>query len=156
MNNVLFGDEQMGGYYETVAGGAGAGNGFCGRSAVHTHMTNTKITDPEILELRYPVILREFGVRHNSGGVGKYRGGDGCIRKIQFRRPLKLSVLTERRTVAPYGLAGGGDGARGLNLLKRNGGRVVNLGSKNSVVVGAGDVFELQTPGGGGYGSPEA
>ncbi|VDM49403.1 unnamed protein product [Toxocara canis] len=137
MNNLTFGDDRMG-YYETVAGGAGAGPGFDGRSAIHTHMTNTRITDPEILETRYPVILREFSIRKRSGGDGEFRGGDGCIRRMQFRRPLQLSVLTERRAFAPYGLAGGRPGQRGLNLLHRRSGRTVNLGGKNCVDVCAG------------------
>ncbi|KHN74521.1 5-oxoprolinase [Toxocara canis] len=154
MNNLTFGDDRMG-YYETVAGGAGAGPGFDGRSAIHTHMTNTRITDPEILETRYPVILREFSIRKRSGGDGEFRGGDGCIRRMQFRRPLQLSVLTERRAFAPYGLAGGRPGQRGLNLLHRRSGRTVNLGGKNCVDVCAGDSLELRTPGGGGYGQPK-
>jgi 5-oxoprolinase (ATP-hydrolysing) len=105
MNNITFGDETFG-YYETVAGGAGAGPGWHGQSAVHTHMTNTRITDPEILERRYPVILKEFAVRRNSGGRGEFNGGDGVIRVLQFRKQLVLSVLTERRVFAPFGLKG--------------------------------------------------
>ncbi|XGW29904.1 hypothetical protein V3C99_009167 [Haemonchus contortus] len=151
MNNVTFGDEKMG-YYETLAGGAGAGEGFNGRSGVHTHMTNTRITDPEILESRYPVILREFSLREHSGGDGKWRGGDGVIRCLQFRRPLTLSLLTERRVFAPYGLKGGSNGARGVNVLKKRS-RTVNLGGKITLRVDAGDILELQTPGGGGYGT---
>uniref|UniRef100_F1KRH0 5-oxoprolinase n=1 Tax=Ascaris suum TaxID=6253 RepID=F1KRH0_ASCSU len=154
MNNIAFGDDEMG-YYETVAGGAGAGPGFNGRSGVHTHMTNTRITDPEILETRYPVILREFSIRKGSGGSGEFQGGDGCIRRIEFRRPLKLSVLTERRALPPYGLAGGQAGERGLNLLHRRSGRSINLGGKNCLDVYPGDVLELRTPGGGGYGKPK-
>ncbi|EPB69795.1 hydantoinase/oxoprolinase [Ancylostoma ceylanicum] len=150
MNNVTFGDETMG-YYETIAGGAGAGEGFEGRSGVHTHMTNTRITDPEILESRYPVILREFRLRENSGGTGKWRGGDGVVRALQFRRPLSLSLLTERRVFAPYGLQGGGSGACGLNLLKRKS-RTVNLGGKITIAIEPGDILELRTPGGGGFG----
>ncbi|KAJ1350267.1 hypothetical protein KIN20_006015 [Parelaphostrongylus tenuis] len=150
MNNVTFGDESMG-YYETIAGGAGAGNGFNGRSGVHTHMTNTRITDPEILESRYPVILREFSIRKGSGGDGKWRGGDGVVRSLQFRRPLSLSLLTERRVFAPYGLKGGQNGACGLNVLKRQS-RSVNLGGKISINTEAGDILTIMTPGGGGYG----
>ncbi|KAK5971095.1 Hydantoinase B/oxoprolinase [Trichostrongylus colubriformis] len=153
MNNVTFGDETMG-YYETIAGGAGAGEGFDGRSGVHTHMTNTRITDPEILESRYPVILREFSLRANSGGEGRWRGGDGVIRCLQFRRPLSLALLTERRVFAPYGLKGGKEGARGVNILKKRT-RTVNLGGKITLRVDAGDILHMQTPGGGGYGVKE-
>ncbi|WKY04054.1 hypothetical protein Q1695_005210 [Nippostrongylus brasiliensis] len=151
MNNVTFGDETMG-YYETIAGGAGAGDGFDGRSGVHTHMTNTRITDPEILESRYPVVLREFSLRENSGGGGKWRGGDGVVRSLQFRRPLSLSLLTERRVFAPHGLKGGKSGACGVNILKRRS-RTANLGGKITMRVEAGDLLQICTPGGGGYGS---
>uniref|UniRef100_U3DXX1 5-oxoprolinase n=1 Tax=Callithrix jacchus TaxID=9483 RepID=U3DXX1_CALJA len=154
MNNVTLGNAHMG-YYETVAGGAGAGPGWDGGSGVHSHMTNTRITDPEILEGRYPVILRRFELRQGSGGRGRFRGGDGVIRELLFREEALLSVLTERRAFQPYGLHGGEPGARGLNLLIRKNGRTVNLGSKTSVTVYPGDVFCLHTPGGGGYGDPE-
>nr|XP_057916017.1 5-oxoprolinase [Doryrhamphus excisus] len=154
MNNVSFGSEKVG-YYETVAGGAGAGPGWSGRSGVHSHMTNTRITDPEILEKRYPVILEQFSLRPASGGAGKYRGGDGVIRKLLFRDEVVLSVLSERRTTRPYGLNGGEDGAAGLNQLHRADGRILNLGAKTSVSLQAGDMFCLYTPGGGGYGNEE-
>ncbi|XP_057387818.1 5-oxoprolinase isoform X3 [Balaenoptera acutorostrata] len=154
MNNVTLGNAHMG-YYETVAGGAGAGPGWHGRSGVHSHMTNTRITDPEILESRYPVILRRFELRLGSGGRGRFRGGDGVIRELLFREEALLSVLTERRAFQPYGLMGGEPGTRGLNLLIRKDGRTVNLGGKTSVPVCPGDVFCLHTPGGGGYGDPE-
>uniref|UniRef100_A0A8P0TI97 5-oxoprolinase, ATP-hydrolysing n=1 Tax=Canis lupus familiaris TaxID=9615 RepID=A0A8P0TI97_CANLF len=154
MNNVTLGNAHMG-YYETVAGGAGAGPGWHGRSGVHSHMTNTRITDPEILESRYPVIVRRFELRLGSGGRGRFRGGDGVIRELLFREEALLSVLTERRAFQPYGLHGGEPGARGLNLLIRKDGRTVNLGGKTSVPVFPGDVFCLHTPGGGGYGDPE-
>uniref|UniRef100_A0A673B8F0 5-oxoprolinase, ATP-hydrolysing n=1 Tax=Sphaeramia orbicularis TaxID=375764 RepID=A0A673B8F0_9TELE len=134
MNNISFGSERVG-YYETVAGGAGAGPGWNGRSGVHSHMTNTRITDPEILEKRYPVILEQFSLRQNSGGAGKYYGGDGVIRKLLFRNNVVLSVLTERRSTRPYGLQGGEDGAAGLNQLHRADGRVLNLGAKTSVTL---------------------
>ncbi|XP_037613145.1 5-oxoprolinase [Sebastes umbrosus] len=151
MNNISFGSESVG-YYETVAGGAGAGPGWSGRSGVHSHMTNTRITDPEILEKRYPVILEQFSLRPGSGGAGKYCGGDGVMRKLRFRNKVVLSVLTERRSTRPYGLQGGEDGAAGLNLLHRADGRVLNLGAKTSVSLQPGDMFCLYTPGGGGYG----
>ncbi|XP_054983894.1 5-oxoprolinase isoform X2 [Sorex araneus] len=154
MNNVTLGNAHMG-YYETVAGGAGAGPSWHGRSGVHSHMTNTRITDPEILESRYPVILRRFELRAGSGGRGRFRGGDGVVRELLFREEAVLSVLTERRAFQPYGLHGGEPGARGLNLLIRKDGRTVNLGGKTSVSVYPGDVFCLHTPGGGGYGDPE-
>ncbi|KAM9774573.1 5-oxoprolinase [Syngnathus typhle] len=154
MNNVSFGNEKVG-YYETVAGGAGAGPNWNGRSGVHTHMTNTRITDPEILEKRYPVILEQFSLRPASGGAGKYRGGDGVIRKLLFRDKVVLSVLSERRSTRPYGLEGGEAGAAGLNLLHRADGRVLNLGAKTSVSLQPGDMFCLCTPGGGGYGKEE-
>ncbi|XP_054622190.1 5-oxoprolinase isoform X2 [Dunckerocampus dactyliophorus] len=154
MNNVSFGSDKVG-YYETVAGGAGAGPGWSGRSGVHSHMTNTRITDPEILEKRYPVVLEQFSLRPASGGAGKHRGGDGVIRKLLFRDEVVLSVLCERRSTRPYGLNGGEDGAAGLNQLHRADGTILNLGAKTSVSLQAGDMFCLHTPGGGGYGKEE-
>jgi len=151
MNNITFGDETLG-YYETVAGGAGAGPTWDGRSGIHSHMTNTRITDPEVLERRYPVVLSSFSLRHNSGGRGFHNGGDGICRDIVFRKTLTLSVLTERRVFAPFGLLGGNAGAKGLNILSRFDGVILNLGSKCSVPVHPGDTFKLLTPGGGGYG----
>lgn len=153
-NNITFGQENWG-YYETVAGGAGAGPMWHGRSGVHTHMTNTRITDPELLELRYPVVLQMFSLRKGSGGVGAYNGGDGVIRQILFRAPMMLSVLTERRVFSPYGMEGGGPGAKGLNLMIKADGRIINLGSKTAISVEPGDVFKLHTPGGGAWGSPD-
>ncbi|XP_028826461.1 5-oxoprolinase isoform X3 [Denticeps clupeoides] len=154
MNNVTFGNDKSG-YYETVAGGAGAGPCWHGRSGVHSHMTNTRITDPEILEKRYPVILEQFSLRPDAGGAGRFHGGDGVIRKLLFREKVVLSVLTERRSTRPYGLSGGESGAPGLNLLHRADGRVLNLGAKTSVSLEPGDMFSLYTPGGGGYGKVE-
>ncbi|KAI8475487.1 MAG: Hydantoinase B/oxoprolinase-domain-containing protein [Monoraphidium minutum] len=151
MNNFTFGDEGMG-YYETIAGGAGAGPGWHGRSGVHTHMTNTRITDPEILERRYPVVLRAFKLRPGSGGAGAWRGGDGVVREIEFLRPLTAGILSERRAVAPFGLAGGGPAAKGVNILVRADGRRVNLGGKATARMGAGDALLILSPGGGGYG----
>ncbi|KAI3543826.1 hydantoinase B/oxoprolinase [Colletotrichum abscissum] len=144
------------GYYETIAGGAGAGPSWEGQSGVHVHMTNTRITDPESLERRYPCILREFGIRRGSGGRGKYNGGDGCIREIEFRRDLHVSVLSERRTVPPYGLAGGEPGALGENVWVRHdeyGTREINLGGKNSCEMKRGDRIIIRSPGGGAYGA---
>ncbi|GLV36147.1 uncharacterized protein CBL_08640 [Carabus blaptoides fortunei] len=153
MNNITFGSETWG-MYETVAGGSGAGPTWHGRGGVHTHMTNTRITDIEILERRYPILVNRFSLREESGGSGKYHGGDGVIRELLFRAPLTLSVLTERRVNEPYGMEGGGPGKRGFNLLLRNDGRSVNLGPKTAVPIYPGDIFRLHTPGGGGYGKP--
>lgn len=156
MNNLTFGDETMG-YYETIAGGAGAGATWAGCSAVHTHMTNTRITDPEILERRYPVVLRQFSIRRGSGGVGRNSGGDGVVRELQFTKPLVVSILSERRAFQPYGMAGGGPGQRGQNLLRyHRDGRLISLGGKNTISVEAGDVLTIMSPGGGGYGCVEA
>nr|CAH7742195.1 unnamed protein product [Callosobruchus chinensis] len=151
MNNITFGSEEWG-CYETVAGGSGAGPTWHGCSGVHTHMTNTRITDIEVVERRYPVHVRTFTLRENSGGTGKYRGGDGVKRELLFRSPITLSVLTERRVLTPYGMEGGEPGARGYNFLVRADGRVINLGPKTAVQVFPGDMFSLHTPGGGGYG----
>ena len=154
MNNVAFGDESFG-YYETIGGGAGAGPGFDGASGVHTHMTNTRITDPEVLEARFPVRLLEFRLRAGSGGVGRWRGGDGLLRRYEFTAPVTATVLSERREVAPFGLAGGGSGARGINRLHRRDGSRHDLPAKCSVALDAGDGLEIETPGGGGYGAPD-
>ncbi|TIB69318.1 putative cytoplasm protein [Wallemia mellicola] len=176
-NNVTFGaggkDPITGeikpgwGYYETVAGGSGATKDQDGVSGTHVHMTNTRITDPEILERRYPILLRRFEFRRGSGGVGKHRGGDGVIREYELMQPLQLSILSERRVTRPYGLHGGGDAQPGLNLwLKQpkkkaissgsntDKPRIINLGGKASAKMSKGDVFILLTPGGGGYGHP--
>ncbi|XP_050420329.1 5-oxoprolinase isoform X2 [Adelges cooleyi] len=151
MNNITFGQDNWG-YYETVAGGAGAGPTWTGQSGVHTHMTNTRITDPEILEKRYPVFLTTFTLRKNSGGNGKYFGGDGVIRELQFRSTVTLSILTERRSFAPNGIKGGENGKKGENLLIKQDGRKIRLGAKTAVDMEPGDKFLLLTPGGGGYG----
>ncbi|KAI9327021.1 Hydantoinase B/oxoprolinase [Zopfochytrium polystomum] len=145
------------GYYETIAGGSGAGPTWDGRSGVHTHMTNTRITDPEILERRYPVILRKFSLREGSGGDGLYKGGDGVIREVEFLEPLNVSLLSERRVFAPYGQSGGCPGKRGLKLLIRAGRKeAVNFGGKNATVMRPGDRIRIETPGGGGFGAPPA
>ncbi|RWS05312.1 5-oxoprolinase-like protein [Dinothrombium tinctorium] len=148
MNNVTFGDDSVG-YYETIAGGAGAGPTWHGTSGVHTHMTNTRITDVEIIEKRYPIVVRKFLINIGSGGDGKFKGGDGVIRELLFRKHLTFSILSERRVFSPYGLHGGENGKPGLNLLIFKSGRIVNLGSKASLDVNAGDVFHVETPGGG-------
>ncbi len=154
MNNFTFGNDRFG-YYETVGGGAGAGPGWHGQSGVHTHMTNTRITDPEVLERRYPILLREFSIRRGSGGAGRYRGGDGLVREVEFLEPLNAAILSERRVFAPYGLEGGQPGERGMNLFIYADGRTVSLGAKNEIRAGAGDRFRILTPGGGGFGVPE-
>ncbi|MCK5914565.1 MAG: sulfur carrier protein ThiS adenylyltransferase ThiF, partial [Deltaproteobacteria bacterium] len=152
MNNLTFGDQDFG-YYETIGGGAGAGPTWPGQSGVHTHMTNTRITDPEILERRYPVLLRQFSLRQNSGGRGSFPGGEGLIRELEFLAPLNVAILSERRVYAPYGLAGGNPGARGENTFIRADGRKLNLGGKNEIKAKPGDRFCIKTPGGGGYGA---
>ena len=118
MNNFLFGDAHRQ-YYETICGGTGAGPGFDGTSAVHTHMTNTRMTDPEVLELRYPVRLERFAIRRGSGGDGEWRGGDGAIRRIRFLEPMTAVIVSSRRNVAPFGLEGGEDGAVGRQWVER-------------------------------------
>ncbi|XP_071510031.1 5-oxoprolinase-like [Diadema antillarum] len=153
MNNFTFGDDDVG-YYETIAGGAGAGPTWHGRSGVHSHMTNTRITDPELFERRYPVILKQFQLNEGTGGDGRYRGGDGVIREIIFRRPLTISLLMERRAFRPYGMKGGCEGKPGKNFFTFANGHTINLGGKNSIKVNAGDVLKIRTPGGGGYGPP--
>ena len=151
MNNFTFGNENFG-YYETIGGGAGAGPNWHGQSGVHTHMTNTRITDPEILERRYPVMLREFSIRKDSGGSGKFKGGNGLIREVEFLELLNTAILSERRVHQPYGLNGGGPGKRGLNLFIRKDGSKLHLGGKNEIIAEAGDRIRIETPGGGGYG----
>ncbi|NUQ65109.1 MAG: hydantoinase B/oxoprolinase family protein [Pirellulales bacterium] len=153
MNNVLFGDGTFG-YYETICGGAGATRGTDGADAVHTHMTNTRLTDPEVLEQRYPVRVQEFSIRRGSGGKGRHHGGDGVVRRLQFLRSLDLSVLSQRRgPYAPFGLAGGSPGALGRNMLVRADGRREHLPGAAQCRVEVGDVLIVETPGGGGYGS---
>jgi 5-oxoprolinase (ATP-hydrolysing) len=152
MNNFTFGNSRYQ-YYETVCGGAGAGPGFNGASAVHTHMTNSRLTDPEVLEQRYPVRVRTFAIRRGSGGAGRWRGGDGVVREIEFLEPMQAAILSNRRRVAPAGLAGGSPGACGRNYLLRADGRREDLAATATVELTAGDRFVIETPGGGGYGS---
>ncbi|WP_065967477.1 hydantoinase B/oxoprolinase family protein [Streptomyces sparsogenes] len=155
MNNVTFGNDRVQ-YYETVAGGSGAGEGFDGADVVQTHMTNSRLTDPEVLEWRYPVRVDAFEVRHGSGGRGRWRGGHGATRRIRFLEPMTVALLTGHRRVPPYGMAGGEPGARGVNLVERADGTVERLGGCDATEVGAGDVLVVHTPGGGGYGPPPA
>ncbi|MGA4843248.1 hydantoinase B/oxoprolinase family protein [Streptomyces sp. G45] len=151
MNNVTFGNDRYQ-YYETVASGSGAGDGFHGASVVQTHMTNSRLTDPEVLEWRLPVLLEEFAVRRGSGGDGRWRGGDGAVRRIRFREPMTVSTLSQHRRVPPYGMAGGEPGALGSGRLERADGTVTRLDGSDSVDAGPGDVLVIETPGGGGYG----
>lgn len=151
MNNFTFGNDEHQ-YYETIAGGAGAGPGGPGASAIQTHMTNSRLTDPEILEARYPVMLEEFSIRHGSGGKGKYSGGNGVCRRLRFLAPMEASLLTSRRSAGAAGLAGGGSGAPGSNFVIRAEGSRLALAAVDSVAVAAGDCIEIETPGGGGYG----
>lgn len=154
MNNLLFGNEEFG-YYETICGGSGATPAANGADAVQTHMTNTRLTDPEILEMRFPVRLLEFSIRNGSGGRGKRRGGDGVIRRIEFLKPLKVSLLTQRRGPhPPFGLAGGEPGALGVNHLRRADGLEEVLAAFAEFQAEAGDILTVSTPGGGGYGPP--
>ncbi|HEX5065314.1 MAG TPA: hydantoinase B/oxoprolinase family protein [Myxococcota bacterium] len=152
MNNVAFGNERFG-YYETIGGGAGALPGCDGASGVHTHMTNTRITDAEVLESRYPVRLVEFSLRRGSGGAGRWRGGDGLVRRFRFLAPVRASLLTERRATAPYGQEGGAPGRPGRNAVVRADGRREELPHRASVALGAGDELVVETPGGGGFGA---
>jgi 5-oxoprolinase (ATP-hydrolysing) len=153
MNNLLFGDAVYQ-YYETVCGGTGAGPGFPGTSAVQTHMTNTRMTDPEVLELRYPVRLEEFSIRRGSGGAGRWPGGNGSRRRIRFLRPMEAVIVASRRTVAPHGMAGGAPGAPGQQWVERVDGTLHPLKGQDRAALQAGDVLALETPGGGGWGTP--
>ena len=153
MNNFTFGNATYQ-YYETIAGGAGAGPDFDGASAVHTHMTNSRLTDPEILETRFPVILERFAIRRGSGGTGAHRGGDGIERHIRFLEPMTAGMLANRRRVPPRGIEGGGDAKPGVNKVVRADGSEEVLSATASAEMGAGDLFVIETPGGGGYGAP--
>ncbi|GAA2517583.1 hydantoinase B/oxoprolinase family protein [Streptomyces longisporus] len=153
MNNVTFGNERHQ-YYETVASGSGAGEGFPGAPVVQTHMTNSRLTDPEVLEWRLPVQLDEFAVRYGSGGAGRWPGGDGAVRRIRFHEPMTVSTLSQHRRVPPYGMAGGKPGALGANRVEHADGTVTQLAGSDSADVGPGDVLVIETPGGGGYGPP--
>ncbi len=158
MNNLSFGNQRYQ-YYETICGGCGAGRGldgqgFAGASAVQSHMTNSRLTDPEILEDRFPVRLEAFGLRRGSGGAGRWRGGDGVMRRIRFLEPMTAAILSSSREVAPFGLAGGGAGALGRNRLIRADGSELELGGSVELELAAGEALVIETPGGGGYGSP--
>jgi 5-oxoprolinase (ATP-hydrolysing) len=153
MNNVTFGNERHQ-YYETLGSGSGAGNGFHGVSVVQTHMTNSRITDPEVLEWRFPVLLEDFAIRPGSGGHGRWRGGDGAVRRLKFREPVTASTLSGHRRIPPYGMAGGAPGSLGRNRVHRADGSIVELAGCDSIDLQPGDTLEIHTPGGGGYGRP--
>jgi len=154
MNNVLFGDATRQ-YYETICGGMGASPDQPGASAIQTHMTNTRMTDPEVLELRYPVRLETFAIRRGSGGAGAQRGGDGSIRRIRFLEPMTAVVVASRRTVPPFGLHGGEPGAAGRQWVERADGSRHEMTGTDQAELRPGDAFVIETPGGGGYGAPE-
>jgi 5-oxoprolinase (ATP-hydrolysing) len=153
MNNFTFGNDTYQ-YYETICGGSGAGEGFDGTSCVHTHMTNTRLTDPEVLEWRFPVVLESFEIRRGSGGRGKWNGGDGAIRRVRFLDPMTAAVLSGHRRIPPYGVHGGKPGKVGHNWVARADGRIVELHGADKTELTPGDVFVIETPGGGGYGQP--
>jgi 5-oxoprolinase (ATP-hydrolysing) len=155
MNNLTFGDAQLQ-YYETIAGGSGAGPDFDGTAAVQTHMTNSRLTDPEVLELRFPVRIERFAIRAGSGGAGAHRGGDGVVRRMRFLAPMTTSILSNGRVRGAFGLAGGSAGAPGVNRIERAGGAVEILGHLATAEMQPGDVFVIETPGGGGFGAARA
>ena len=154
MNNFTLGNQHYQ-YYETICGGAGAGASFDGADAVQTHMTNSRLTDPEVLEWRFPVLLEEFSIRLHSGGEGNYRGGEGVVRRLKFREPMTAAILSGHRVVPPFGMNGARSGKVGCNWIQRHDGTIEPLGSTASAQMQAGDVFVIETPGGGGYGSKE-
>ena len=152
MNNFTFGNERHQ-YYETVSGGSGAGPGFDGTDAVQTHMTNSRLTDPEVLEFRFPVLVEEFHIRRGTGGGGRFKGGDGVLRRIRFREAMTAAILSGHRRIAPYGLDGGQPGALGRNRVERADGSIVELQGTDRIDMKPGDCFIIETPGGGGYGA---
>jgi 5-oxoprolinase (ATP-hydrolysing) len=154
MNNFTFGDERHQ-YIETICGGAGAGPDYDGTDAVHTHMTNTRLTDPEVLEWRFPVLLESFAIRRGSGGGGHHRGGDGVIRRVRFRQAMTAAILSGHRRVPPYGLAGGAPGTVGRNWVERTDGSREEFGGAHAVEMRPDDVFVIETPGGGGFGKSD-
>ena len=152
MNNLTFGNERHQ-YYETICGGSGAGPDFDGTDAVHTHMTNTRLTDPEVLEWRFPVLLRRFAIRRGSGGAGRWRGGCGVVRRIEFREAMTAAILSGHRRVPPFGLCGGSPGDVGRNRVERADGAIETLSGTDRTEMRRGDVFVVETPGGGGFGA---
>lgn len=152
MNNFVYGNEEYQNY-ETICGGTGAGIDHDGCSAVHSHMTNTLMADHEVLESRYPIVVEEFSVRSGSGGEGRFSGGDGVVRKVRFLEPMTVTILSSHRETEPYGLEGGGAGKKGINRVIRSNGEVEILKGNDETEMGEGDVFEIETPGGGGFGA---
>lgn len=153
MNNFTFGNDRYQ-YYETISGGSGAGDGFNGTDVVQTNMTNSRLTDPEILEFRFPVRLDRYEIRPGSGGAGRWHGGNGGVRRVRFLEPMTAAILSNNRIHAPFGMAGGGDAERGRNSVERADGRIEQVGHIGKIDMAAGDVFVIETPGGGGYGTP--
>jgi 5-oxoprolinase (ATP-hydrolysing) len=151
MNNFTFGNATYQ-YYETICGGSGAGEGFDGTSCVHTHMTNTRLTDPEVLEWRFPVLLESFAIRRGSGGRGKWNGGAGAIRRVRFLEAMTAAILSGHRRIPPYGMAGGEPGQVGCNWVEHADGSTLQLTGADTAELVPGDVFVIETPGGGGYG----
>jgi 5-oxoprolinase (ATP-hydrolysing) len=151
MNNFTFGNETYQ-YYETICGGSGAGPDFDGTSAVHTHMTNSRLTDPEVVEWRFPVTLESFEIRRGSGGKGAHKGGDGTLRKFRFHEPMSAALLSSHRVVPPFGLNGGEDGEVGKQWVIRKNGEIDTLEGRDKTEMEADDIFVIQTPSGGGYG----
>ena len=154
MNNFTFGNDTVQ-YYETVCGGAGAGPGFHGADAVHTHMTNSRLTDPEVFEQNFPVIVESFSIRRDSGGDGKWRGGDGTVRRIRFTEAVDAAILSNHRRIAPFGIGGGKDAKTGSNRIIRADGAAERLSGTATVKLDAGDTFVIETPGGGGFGKAD-
>jgi len=152
MNNFTFGNDEHQ-YYETIAGGSGAGPGFNGTAAVQTHMTNSRMTDPEVLEWRFPVLVETHAIRRGSGGAGLHRGGDGALRRIRFLEAMTANILAGHRRIAPFGLQGAEAGALGRNWVERGDGTVEEFGATHTAQMQAGDVFAIETPGGGGFGA---
>jgi 5-oxoprolinase (ATP-hydrolysing) len=152
MNNFVYGNDRHQNY-ETICGGTGAGDGFDGASAVHSHMTNTRMTDPEVLETRFPVRVEEFSIHRGSGGRGRFKGGDGISRRVRFLEPMTATVLSSHRKTAPAGAAGGRPAMTGSNCVERADGSIVQLSGNDEVEMAIGDIFVMKTPGGGGYGT---
>jgi len=153
MNNFTFGSSKYQ-YYETISGGSGAGNGYDGTDVVQTNMTNSRLTDPEILEFRFPVRLDSYAIRAGSSGTGRWHGGNGGIRRVRFLEPMTAAILSNNRIHAPFGMAGGEPGATGRNRVERADGTNEELGHIGKTEMAPGDVFVIETPGGGGYGEP--
>ena len=153
MNTLSFGNAKYQ-YLETIAGGCGAGPTFDGADLVHSNMTNSRTTDPEVLEFRYPVLLEGYEIRAGSGGRGGHRGGNGGTRRIRFLEPMTVSILSNNRRIAPFGMAGGEPGSTGANWVQRSDGRIERLGGCETIEVAPQDVMVIETPGGGGYGHP--